>query len=568
MRDKLSAIIRITFVCALLITAGSAWKNVYAKGYTVEYSRDGFYNPVIWNSYISEDVNQRPLHVYVDGQAVKGDFYMNRDMKFMVPVDKITDCFNCAENMYGGNELVLQKKDTVLKFYKDQPDIYFVNDVQVEMKNSIEVVEGRCFVAADALVDNLGYDYYWDVQINTVDLVTVWQDTILPSYYNLQDVNRATAVKNQGNHGTCWAVAALSAMETTLRPEEETYFAAEHMALRNSFTKQIDEGGEFTMSMAYLLAWQGPVLESEDAYGDLQSPEGLSAAKHVQEIQIIKDKNRDKIKEAILKKGAVQTSIYSSLKSSASHSKYYKRENNAYCYFGDEIPNHEVIIIGWDDNYPKENFNIQPENNGAFICQNSWGENFGDNGIFYISYEDSQIGSQSVVYSKIENNDNFDNIYQTDMCGWVGKIGYGRETCYFANVFTARSNEVVKAVGFYTTGENTSYEIYKVPEYNDVSSLKEGELVAVGNTENSGFYTVDLNEEFKIEEGQRFSIVVRIYTPGEVYPVAVEYASEGRCETVDLSDGEGYISSYGDNWINVENDYNCNICMKLYTDYV
>ena len=45
------------------------------------------------------------------------------------------------------------------------------------------------------------------------------------------------------------------------------------------------------MSMAYLLAWQGPVLESQDPYGDGISPDGLDLCKHVQEIQVLPSKD-------------------------------------------------------------------------------------------------------------------------------------------------------------------------------------------------------------------------------------------------------------------------------------
>ena len=38
------------------------------------------------------------------------------------------------------------------------------------------------------------------------------------------------------------------------------------------------------------------------------------------------------------------------------------------------IPNHAVTIIGWDDNYSKENFNFKPNNNGAWIAKNSYGD--------------------------------------------------------------------------------------------------------------------------------------------------------------------------------------------------
>lgn len=566
MKKKLFLSVKILFLIITAILFGSAFSSVYAKGYTATYAGDGYYDSSMWNQYISFDVNTKPLYIYVDGMAKTGDFYMSRNMELMVPVRKITECFNCAENFYPENELVLQKKDIVLKFYKDQQNCYYKNDEKIDFNGVVEIVEDQMFIASSAITENFGFENYWDSQINTVDFATVWQDSIFPAYYNLRDEGRDTKVKNQGSHGTCWAVAALSALETTIRPEEELNFAAEHMALKNSFTKKVDDGGEYTMSMAYLLSWQGPVLEEDDPYGDMVSPDGLSPVKHVQEIQIIKDKNIDKIKQAVFKNGAVQTSIYTSLKNSLSRSKYYNREKYAYYYDGNEEQNHEIIIIGWDDNFSKDNFTVKPQNDGAFICQNSWGENFGDDGIFYISYEDTRIGQQSIVYSGIENTDNYDNIYQTDLCGWVGQIGYGRESCYFANVFTSKGNQKVKGVGFYITGDNSAYEVYKVSQYNNTEDLTDGELIAVGETENAGFYTVNINQPFSVTEDEKFAIVIRLYTPDAVHPVAVEYAVDGRCEDVDLTDAEGYISPYGNDWVNVEKSYNCNVCMKVYTD--
>ena len=37
--------------------------------------------------------------------------------------------------------------------------------------------------------------------------------------------------------------------------------------------------------------------------------------------------------------------------------------------------NHVVTIVGWDDNYPKENFlpDVPPKGNGAWLVKNSWG---------------------------------------------------------------------------------------------------------------------------------------------------------------------------------------------------
>ena len=79
-----------------------------------------------------------------------------------------------------------------------------------------------------------------------------------------------------------------------------------------------------------------------------------------------------------------------------------------------------MLILGWDDTFSKENFVSQPGEDGAWICQNTWGEKFGDGGIFYVSYEDANIARGGVAYTKVEPADNYDRIYQTDVCGWQG----------------------------------------------------------------------------------------------------------------------------------------------------
>lgn len=409
-------------------------------------------------------------------------------------------------------------------------------------------------------------------------------DVTLPSSYDYREHGRAPKIGNQGSLGTCWAFASLTALESTLLPDKKETFSVDHMSMHNHFLLGQDEGGEYTMSMAYLLSWEGPVWESEDPYGDGISPDGLKAREHVQEIQILPSKDYEAIKRAVYLEGGVQSSLYTSMRDYESESVYYNRETNSYCYIGTEKPNHDSVIVGWDDNYPKENFNMELEGDGAFICTNSWGENFGDQGYFYVSYYDTNIGVHNIVYTGIKPTDNYDKIYQSDLCGWVGQIGYGEDTAWFANAYRTEKVEELAAAGFYATGPDTEYKIYLARNLLDEnradaagkdrfrqdhgleSALNRRTLLAEGTLEYSGYYTVPFGERIVLDQGEKFAIIVEIKTPDTVHPVAIEYDAGDGIAQVTLEDGEGYLSHNGSLWEHVEETQKCNLCLKVYTD--
>lgn len=387
----------------------------------------------------------------------------------------------------------------------------------------------------------------------------------LPVSYDSRDAGRGPDVRNQGSLGTCWAVTAVSGLEAALLPGEHFRFSADHMSLQNGYAKSQNDGGAYTMAMAYLTSWTGPVLAEEDAYGDGYSPEGLLPAKHVQEIQILEEASREEIKEAIQAYGAVQTSLYMDMGTEGS-SVYFDDLHASYCYPEKEEANHDVLIIGWDDAYPASCFSYDVKENGAYLCQNSWGTEFGDQGIFYVSYEDPNIASYCTAYSGVEDPDHYTSIYQSDRLGWVGQLGYGKESCYFANVYESRGEEQLEAVGFYAVGEHTDYEIYVVDKFSSTLSLVSFSPKQTGSFRHAGFYTVPLQEPVPLKSGQRFGIVVKVHTPEEEYPVATEYKADVYTETVDLTDGEGYISLNGYRWSRTETEYDCNVCLKAYTN--
>lgn len=532
--------------------------------------RGGTLSTDVWYPLIAEDVNGRVLRVVIDNRVYtneKNAFYMDENRNIMVPVTILRDALNCSAHIYDGDRLLVEKHNNSAIFTLDGLVANSTGDM-VDILSAFTEIDGTYYVSLNDLSNLLGYQCSFDIQSNTITAVdTAENPNALPTSYDLRDKYRVSMIRDQGKYGTCWAFAAISAMESSLLPEQTAVFSVDHMSLENSFHVTQYDGGEYTMGMAYLAAWQGPVFEADDPYGDGKSVSGLLPVKHVQEMRIIAAKDLSAIKEAVFKYGGVQSSMYSSLTSAKSKSLYYNSDTHAYCYIGTEKPNHDVVIIGWDDNYPKENFSIPLEGNGAFICQNSWGNGFGEDGIFYVSYYDTNIGTHNVVYTRIESNDNYDNIYQSDLCGWVGKMGYEKEEIYGANVFTAKANEEVKAASFYATAPDTKYRIYVVENFQNEKSFSNKVQVAEGTLDDAGYYTIDFDQTISVKSGQRYAVVVYIHTPGATHPLAIEYDSGGKyLDYIDLEDGEGYISYSGGKFINVRDKQNCNLCIKAFTN--
>ena len=393
----------------------------------------------------------------------------------------------------------------------------------------------------------------------------------LPAYYNLAEQGKKPKVRSQGNTGTCWAISAVSAIESDLLPERELYFSADHMSLSNGFNVTQDDGGDYYMIMSYLSDWKGPVPEEEDPYGDGVSPEGLHAAVHVQEIRMLRDLPRRAIKQLILQYGAAQSSLcLNRERTDTDDYHYYNALTSAYFDPLMEEVDHDILILGWDDTYSRENFRIRPPGDGAWICQNTWGESFGEDGIFYVSYEDRNLLRKGgVVYGRIEDTDNYDHVYENDSLGWQGRQGYEGQECWFAGAFSAGSRkEELQAVGLYSTGPGTICSVYVIPDFageEDLENPGQQFLAAQASMDTAGFFTVDLEKPAALEPGQQFAVAVRIETPGETKPVAVEMVKDPYTENVTLEGRQTWISPDGKIWDSTQKIYRTNVCLKAYT---
>lgn len=387
----------------------------------------------------------------------------------------------------------------------------------------------------------------------------------IPSTYDSRQVGRVSSVKDQGTLGTCWAFAALGAMESLLMPQEVYDFSEDHLSLNHGYALDQTTGGDYSIALASLAAWKGPVAESDDPYGDHETNPHAKVLKHLQEA-IILDGNVPGIKEAVMKYGAVQSSVFSpNLEYIQGVSPFYNASTYGFYYNGQENTNHDILIVGWDDAYSKSNFSLEPEGDGAFICKNSWGESFGDGGYYYVSYYDKHIGNKAIAYTRLDDIGVYDSIYQYDELGWVGQIGYRKPSAHIANIFVANSNEVLEAVSFYTLGENTDYAVYVA--VNPLGTDFHGKVqVASGTIQNKGYHTIDLAHEISLQAGESFAIIVEINTPGSSTPIAAEFEDDGVwAKDVKVGINESFMSYDGSIWMDVGESLGCNICLKAFT---
>lgn len=556
----------IIFVCfALVISNKTVQKNTYGQKINAKDT---------WKKVMADSANKSEISISVNKEKIKQiqkKAYMSDNLNLMIPMDIVKEYFDCAWYVYDNKRLVIEKGSNVAVMHIGEKKISF-NDNEYSLQDKIIKKGDTLYVPETVFTDYFKYKYKWNSELNAAYFTdTAIGNNYLPKRYSYIDKKRSVLPSNQGNMGTCWAFATMTALETSLMPEETYDFSENNLIYNNTLGEDIQDGGDYMMSMAYLMAWKGPVLEKDDPYGSKRTNKQLKPVKHVQEAQIIGEKDYKQIKEMVYKYGGVESSMYMSMNSGDASSVYYNESEYAYCYKGRNKPNHDVVIIGWDDNFPKELFNDESvEENGAFICINSWGRKFGYNGVFYVSYYDDCIGTNNVCYTKVENTDNYNNIYQSDLCGWTGSMGFdGENTAYFANVYKAKTTENIQAVGFYGTNENIKYEVFVCENYKNTNSLSErNHIAASGGLKNKGYYTINLDKKYKITKNKKFAVIVKVTNQKQdrmfkIIPVEMENSDmEG---TVDLTDGEGYFSAGGLNWKSAENEQ-CNICLKAYTN--
>ena len=229
------------------------------------------------------------------------------------------------------------------------------------------------------------------------------EELILPSHLlpvwdwrNVGGQDWTTPVKNQGRCGSCWDFAAMGALESVIKIEENNSIFNPDLSEQYLLSCPSDSGGCSGWSAYYAYDYilkNGGALP-EDCF-PYKANDNIPCSDKCSDWQnklvpitgydIKCHPGRDYMKYALTEYGPMVVCM-------AVYDDFHSYKGGVYEHPGYEPTNdinHEVVLVGYNDNP------------GYWICKNSWGTNWGENGFFRIAYGDCQI-EYYIIYVKYD----------------------------------------------------------------------------------------------------------------------------------------------------------------------
>ena len=407
-------------------------------------------------------------------------------------------------------------------------------------------------------------------------------------------------VRNQYPYGSCWAFTTntlqeLSLMKTgqgtmDLSELQLAYFTYHSVTdplggtegdkvTYQGTVNYLNKGGNFSYATAALMNWVGAADEDKVPYSDAAASltKGLDDSlaygadvAHLQNVyQINIRENRDEVKKMVQEYGAAGITYCD-----RTDTEVYNTAKTAYYNPKDELVNHAVTIVGWDDNFSKDNFVQKPAKDGAWLIRNSWGgTGMEKNGYFWMSYEDASISDTAYVMVA-EDASNYDHNYIYD--GSVASSGWGGDPAVTgANVYTISSGskaETLEAVSFYaykSADSDYTIEIYVNPtdEKKPESGVKVDAATTSGKTRYAGYYTVPLEQSVLLKKGDKVAVVVTLSKENGQVWLGKEYDSKsnGINAKTSAKPGQSFYRYPTGGWTDFGVDNKSNFRINAYT---
>lgn len=513
-------------------------------------------------------------------------------------------------------EIIIESDDiNETEIIDDEEEVAIVDsDVSIISNDEIEeldVIDNIDAVEVEIADDNDDYEfvagYLPMVNKDPIDSIDeyatdyIGEDSIdyIPSRY-VPVYSELPQLRNQGSYGTCWAHASIFLAEESMLKQgksSDTVGSIDYSELALAYFSNysvtdplggtvgdtnassgghdwLNDGGNVNLASQVLASWTGatsedviPYSNASEMHDNANNPEyealafnDIAHLEQIYEADITSD--RDAVKKLIQENGGVAASY-------CEYSPYYDSSHNSYYCDVNYMTNHAIAIVGWDDNFSKDDFKVTPEGDGAWLIRNSWnnGTLESHNTYFWMSYYDESL--DGCLAMKFDKANKYDNNYQYDGAMQSSYIGAG-DVIKSANVFTAHAyedGEILKAASFSTPTSNVNYTIEVYLMNADSTDPEDGTKVAEagGMTSYQGYYTVPLDDEVALNNGDMFSVVVTLRKTGYYTAIYTECEIDGgwyKC-TCAAQPGQSYL--FNGIWTDYGLASNENIRIKAFT---
>lgn len=496
------------------------------------------------------------------------------------------------------------------------------------------------------------------------DVLFAQSEEPLPERYRSDEQDWASGikVKDQNPAGLCWTFAVTTAAEYSYAKETYEQFGAVsevspgHLGyfLYNRVNDPLgntegdgtygyssegwpNEGGDAVVAMQHLATYSGMCLEQNTGYDkilerfdydessgsytwDGSTPPYEDSAAYDDYITLQEcicaipdgeslEENVEEIKRLISTYGAVDVPVQYDFEwyaeEEVEENKDFAYGHNFYNYTGSFVPNHDVVIIGWDDSYAASNFSHKhdflgnpltivnekgetvelteeealeittPPGDGAWIVQNSWGEAVHDNGFFHMSYYSADVCDKPELFIfDMQPADTYEYNFQYDGNTYYGDTTDRGNDDFRTNSGTSASNVYTNTTGGPITLDGVGFTVwsygeigYEISVYTDLrdeddptSGLLAGTTSVTTTT--AGVKTATLDDPVTIGAGERFAIVFDFLTDDTAFGIEKSVDIHGYYNWVaQLDPGQSfYFDADSDEWKDM---YQYDACFRI-----
>jgi len=200
-----------------------------------------------------------------------------------------------------------------------------------------------------------------------------------PARWDWREHEGVTGVRDQEMCGDCWNFAATAAFESyVLIYDDQEYDLSEQDVLNCNPYGYGCSGGWMTAAYKHFMR-SGALAESCIPYEADDS--GACVDRGCDVLDYLSGWHDVLPTVPDMKRALLQGPIAVAM---TVHEDFLCYTGGCYEYDGNGTPNHAILLIGWDD--------TMADGAGAWIGKNSWGTNWGEDGFFFIRFNQCEVG--------------------------------------------------------------------------------------------------------------------------------------------------------------------------------